>query len=132
MSKSIRIFLSLIVTLGLFFFLYWIPLAQITSNDTIAATISLLISMFVGLLVLFILGKVKPGPYLYLYFGGFIIGSLSFIIGYLGPGYFNPESVQGPYLGLFITGPIGFLMGIVAGGSYWLYKKNKMTQNTEK
>lgn len=59
--------------------------------------------------------------------GGFLIGSISFILGFAGPMIFMPESNQGPLLGLFFTGPIGFVLGLVSGGIFGIIKKRKIT-----
>jgi thiamine transporter ThiT len=54
--------------------------------------------------------------------GGFILGSIGFIIGFIGPIVFYPSSNQGPLLGIFITGPLGFILGLIAGAIYWQVK----------
>lgn len=48
--------------------------------------------------------------------GGFLLGPMSFLVGFMGPLAFWPESNQGPLLGIFITGPLGFVLGCVVGG----------------
>jgi len=45
------------------------------------------------------------------------LGLIGFIGGYVGPVILTPEANQGPLLGIFITGPLGFLLGLVIGGS---------------
>lgn len=57
--------------------------------------------------------------------GGFLLGSIGFIIGFFGPIIFYPSSNQGPLFGIFISGPIGFIIGLVAGALYWKIKKKK-------
>jgi len=57
--------------------------------------------------------------------GGFILGSIGFIGGFIGPIIFTPSSNLGPLLGLFITGPLGFILGMVAGAIYWKVKLKK-------
>jgi thiamine transporter ThiT len=57
--------------------------------------------------------------------GGFILGSIGFIAGFIGPIIFYPSSNQGPLLGIFITGPLGFILGLIAGAIYWEIKLKK-------
>jgi len=51
--------------------------------------------------------------------GGLIIGSISFILGFIGPLILTPSNNLGPLMGILITGPIGFMVGLIAGGIYW-------------
>jgi hypothetical protein len=44
-----------------------------------------------------------------------IVGAVSFLIGFVGPILFSPDSPQGPMLGILITGPLGFLVGAFVG-----------------
>jgi hypothetical protein len=53
------------------------------------------------------------------------VGAIGFIGGFIGPMIFYPESNQGPLLGIFFTGPIGFIIGLIGGGLYWLIKRKK-------
>ena len=46
---------------------------------------------------------------------GAMIGAGCFVLGFVGPMIFMPDSNQGPLLGIFITGPAGFVAGIVVG-----------------
>lgn len=57
--------------------------------------------------------------------GGFLLGSIGFIVGFFGPIIFYPSSNQGPLFGIFISGPIGFLIGLVSGALYWITKTKK-------
>ena len=47
--------------------------------------------------------------------GAVILGGIGFIVGFIGPMVFTPESNQGPMLGIFITGPLGAVLGAVIG-----------------
>jgi hypothetical protein len=40
---------------------------------------------------------------------------MSFLMGFLGPLVFAPQSNQGPLLGIFVTGPLGFIAGALLG-----------------
>jgi hypothetical protein len=44
-----------------------------------------------------------------------VVGAVSFLVGFVGPILFQPDSPQGPLLGLFFTGPLGALAGAVVG-----------------
>jgi hypothetical protein len=43
------------------------------------------------------------------------IGAVSFLAGFAGPIIFDPDSPQGPLLGIFCTGPLGALAGAILG-----------------
>ena len=60
-----------------------------------------------------------------MFIGGVIVGSIGFVLGFIGPILFKPTANQGPLLGLFITGPLGFVIGAVIGGIYWKVKLRK-------
>lgn len=45
----------------------------------------------------------------------FVLGAISFSIGFLGPMILAPGANQGPLLGIFITGPLGTLIGLAIG-----------------
>jgi hypothetical protein len=47
--------------------------------------------------------------------GGLIVGSIGFLIGFIGPLVFKPEANEGPLLGILITGPLGMVAGFVGG-----------------
>lgn len=43
------------------------------------------------------------------------VGSIAFLLGFVGPMILRPSANQGPLLGIFYTGPLGLLMGLVWG-----------------
>ena len=45
----------------------------------------------------------------------FVVGGVSFAVGFFGPLIWAPDANQGPLLGIFITGPLGTLAGFVIG-----------------
>lgn len=47
--------------------------------------------------------------------GAFLLGTIGFAGGFVGPLLFAPEANQGPLLGIFITGPLGFVIGSIVG-----------------
>jgi hypothetical protein len=44
-----------------------------------------------------------------------VVGVISFLAGFVGPIILDPNSPQGPLLGIFFTGPLGAIVGAVAG-----------------
>ncbi|HET9887520.1 MAG TPA: hypothetical protein VFR10_08405 [bacterium] len=46
---------------------------------------------------------------------GFVVGCVSFSVGFFGPIIWAPDANQGPLLGIFITGPLGFVAGCLLG-----------------
>lgn len=47
--------------------------------------------------------------------GALIVGGISFAVGFFGPILLQPDSPQGPMLGIFFTGPVGFIVGLIGG-----------------
>lgn len=43
------------------------------------------------------------------------VGSVGFLIGFVGPMIVAPHANQGPLLGIIYTGPIGFVVGLAWG-----------------
>ena len=52
-----------------------------------------------------------------------LTGAVGFVLGFVGPLVFTPESNQGPLLGLFITGPLGVVLGAIGGVVYWMWRR---------
>ncbi|MEK6736698.1 MAG: multidrug ABC transporter permease [Pseudomonadota bacterium] len=50
--------------------------------------------------------------------GALMLGSLCFIIGFLGPMAFVNDTSQGPLVGVFIAGPLGVILGAIGGYVY--------------
>jgi hypothetical protein len=69
------------------------------------------------------LGSVTPGLLTCVGIGSVTAGAIGFTAGFFGPMILAPDANQGPLLGIFITGPLGFLLGGVGGGLYWLLRK---------
>ena len=63
--------------------------------------------------------------------GGFIVGGISFLAGFLGPIILAPQANQGPLVGIFITGPVGFVLGIISGYIYAIFKYRGKPHNQE-
>jgi hypothetical protein len=128
MKTTFRIILTFLSVVASFYFIYWGPFSLIPAFDNIPAipaVISLLIAISIGFFIWKKTGIISNGLPEYVIMGGVIIGSIGFILGFLGPMIFSPTSNQGPLLGIFITGPIGFLIGLVVGGMYWQVRKKE-------
>ena len=44
-----------------------------------------------------------------------VLGSIGFVLGFVGPILVQPHSPQGPLLGILITGPLGIVLGSLLG-----------------
>jgi hypothetical protein len=55
-----------------------------------------------------------------------LTGAGAFAAGFFGPILLTPTANQGPLLGLFITGPLGFILGALGGGIYWLARDRRV------
>jgi hypothetical protein len=47
--------------------------------------------------------------------GGFLLGVIGFVVGFVGPIIAWPEANQGPLIGILFTGPLGFILGCIVG-----------------
>jgi len=127
MRLLIRIVAMFIVIPASFYFIVWVPFAFLPPiNGFIRLFISLICALAIGWFVWKKLGTMTLELGLYIFLGGVILGSISFILGFFGPIIFAPEANQGPLLGIFITGPLGFLIGLIGGGVFWFIKKSKL------
>ena len=57
--------------------------------------------------------------------GGFAVGGIGFLAGFIGPLVVAPDAAQGPLLGILITGPLGFVAGTVCGVIFGVLKRRK-------
>jgi hypothetical protein len=57
--------------------------------------------------------------------GGMVVGTIGFLLGFVGPMILTPDANQGPLLGIFITGPLGFVLGAVGGAILWRKRRAK-------
>lgn len=57
--------------------------------------------------------------------GALITGSVGLAAGLLGPLLLAPETNHGVALGLFLTGPLGFVLGGLGGGVFWLLRRQE-------
>ena len=126
LSYLVRVILVLFVVPATYYFVYWMPLSLTHFGDNhwvIAKIVSALCALAAGSYVWVRLEISADGPVSSMLVGAFVIGSISFLAGFIGPIIFSPESNQGPLLGLFITGPLGFVAGLVVGLLWWRYRR---------
>lgn len=125
MNTAIRIILVFFSFVGSWFMIYWIPLSFIPgvhNNPIVPNAISLILATGIGFFVWKKTDVVSGSLGKYILLGGIVVGSISFLLGFIGPIILSPSSNQGPLLGIFFTGPVGFLIGLVGGGIYWRMK----------
>ena len=113
-----RMFLSVLVGIATFYFVFWVPFSLIAFPGSwlIAIPASIGCGIATGKYVWRATESSNAGGLAYSTLGGaFIVGGVAFAAGFFGPMIFTPESNQGPLLGLLITGPLGFVLGGVSG-----------------
>jgi hypothetical protein len=94
-------------------------------DSSIPEYVSLLLAIIVAYFTWKKSGNLTNGLVSHILMGGLIIGGISFCTGFFGPIIFDPGANQGPLLGIFITGPVGFVVGLIAGGIFWVIKREK-------
>lgn len=122
---AFRLFTVLIVFLATYCFIFWLPLALIPLGEKmwLRNMVTLIVACGAGW---FTWNKSAPTPdklMTCVFFGAGMVGAIGFVLGFFGPIVFAPGANQGPLLGIFITGPLGFLLGGIGGGIYWLLRK---------
>ena len=131
MKTAMRIILTFFAFVASYFFVYWLPLSLIPGVHEIALLpnlISLVIAIFVSALVWKKTTNTSNSLASHIIMGGIIIGSIGFILGFFGPIIINPDSNQGPLLGILITGPLSFLLGLISGAIFWKVKRYRKSQ----
>ncbi len=116
-----RMFLSVLVGIATFYFVFWVPFSLIAFPGSwlIAIPASIACGIATGNRVWRATERANAGGLLFSTLGGaLIVGGVAFAAGFFGPMIFTPEANQGPLLGLLITGPLGFVVGGV-GGFVW-------------
>jgi hypothetical protein len=111
-----------IAVVATYFFVYWLPLSLIPGVHDVPflpSIISLILAVLIGVFIWRKTANLSGSLASSILMGGVIVGSISFIAGFVGPIIFTPGSNQGPLLGIFFTGPIGFIVGLIAGALYW-------------
>ncbi len=85
--------------------------------------LSLLVAIAIARVIGGITNTVHVGIATYAVIGAFLLGGIGFIAGFFGLIIFRPDANQGPLLGIFFTGPIVFVLGLIAGAVYGIFKK---------
>jgi len=122
-----RMFLSVLVGIATYYFVFWVPFSLIASPGSwlIAVPVSIVCGIATGRHVWRATESSNAGGLLYSALGGaLVVGGVSFAAGFFGPMIFTPEANQGPLLGLLITGPLGFVIGGV-GGLVWGLRRRR-------
>jgi len=129
MKQPLRVILTGITLLAVFIFfnifvLNVLPIPK--SIQFLGPFISFAIAIFVAKFIWNRTDQLQKDTFFaYCLTGGFGVGGIGLLGGFIGPMIFMPESNLGPLLGIFFTGPIGFLVGFLGGWIYWSVKKKK-------
>jgi len=120
MNLVVRLFLTAVVFMATYFFMYWVPFSLIPVGQAwgVAALVSLAIAVAVAAYVWGLLGRtglLGGSVMASVVKGAAIVGGIGFVGGFFGPMVFAPGANQGPLLGLLITGPLGVLVGAIGG-----------------
>lgn len=66
-----------------------------------------------------------PGVRVHALAGAAVLGGIAFALGFFGPMVLQPDSPQGPMLGILVTGPAGFVLGLVGGMIVGLIRRRR-------
>jgi hypothetical protein len=121
-----RILMSVISGVAALYFVFWVGGALLLSSDAapglwflVCAALGLAVGRYVWLRT----ASLEAGLAGSVMLGALTTGGVGFAAGFFGPMILTPDANQGPLLGLFITGPLGFVLGAVGGGVYWLARR---------
>jgi hypothetical protein len=129
MLTTARLFLSFVVGVATFYFVFWVPFSLLSSlpgHWLLALVGSLAAAVWAARYIWRRTDDAAEGGVLALALGGaLIVGGTGFVLGFFGPMLFAPGANQGPLLGLFITGPLGFVAGGIGGLVYGLARRTR-------
>lgn len=132
MRTWLRVLLTFFAAVAAYFFVFWVGGAVVFFSlpsgisGTIAFVVSLVVAILAGRCVWVQTGATaRQGLFRSVVLGAVLAGTAGFLIGFIGPLLFAPGANQGPLLGLFVTGPLGFVLGGVGGGVYWLVHRGR-------
>jgi len=131
MKIALRVIITFFVFISTYLFVFWLPFSLFRSKlgMPVESLSPEIVSWVLAIIVAYFTwkrtGNLTNGLVSHILIGGLVIGGISFCAGFFGPMIFDPGANQGPLLGLFITGPVGFVVGLIAGGIYWKFKKAK-------
>lgn len=77
-----------------------------------------------GLLGFFLMGR--PTVARWTIITALAVGGVCFLAGFAGPILLDPNSPQGPLLGIFFTGPLGLVLGAIIGLCIGLVKERRL------
>lgn len=135
MKKFVQLLLAFLSLIAGYVFVYHVLFSLFTIPDgyrPVKGILSFLLAASIAVFTWKKLENLREGQAHAIFSGGFIVGSVSFLVGFLGPMILNPTSGQGPLLGIFITGPLGFIIGLVGGGIYWKIRTGKDSSTSGK
>ena len=122
---AVRLLLTLITGLSVFYFTYWVGGAFMFDRGWsawIPYFASLILSLAAVRYMWIRTTGMPAGLVSSVVLGAIVAGSIGFAAGFFGPMILTPRANQGPMLGLFITGPLGFALGVIGGAIYWFVR----------
>lgn len=125
MKSLLRVVLVFVVSVGTYYFTYWMLLILFTFilpdglSGWIAMGAALACGGAAGWYLWTSSESLSQGLVRLVAKGALYTGGIGFVLGFFGPMIIAPDANQGPMLGIFITGPLGFLLGAVGGAVYW-------------
>ena len=134
MKRVIRTVLTFISGVAAFYFVFWVGGALVFALLHLPPGItmlgSFLLAAVAGVVVVRYVWRhtasLRSGLATSVVLGAVAIGGIGFCAGFFGPILFAPDANQGPLLGIFITGPLGFVLGAIGGGVYWLARGHRV------
>ena len=133
MNSVGRGILAFVIAVPAFYFTYWISGALLMmvgfESSWVIGSGALTLAIIAGVLsgrFIWRRSRLAGGLMTAIVTGSVVTGAVAFSIGFFGPMLFMPESNQGPLLGLLISGPLGFLLGGIGGGVYWVVRRPRV------
>ena len=111
MKTPVRMILTFFVVVASFYLIiygpfFFIPGAHINKlfhdNKLLHVSASLIIALSIGVFLWKKTGSISKSLAKYILIGGFIVGAVGFIVGFIGPIILDPSANQGPLLGILI------------------------------
>lgn len=122
MKSLVRLFVTGIVFLATYYFVFWLPFSLLLPTggfEWLSTLGSLICAILVAGFTWRRTASLSQGLVSSVVLGAVILGGAGFTAGFFGPMILDPGANQGPMLGIFITGPLGGIVGAVAGAIYW-------------
>jgi hypothetical protein len=125
MPLLLRLLITTVSAISALYFVFWVGGAILLGLHLpiwLSPVFALAAAVAAGRYVWRHTATVQPGLISSVLLGGLATGGIGFAGGFFGPIFLTPEANQGPLLGIFITGPLGFIVGAIGGGVYWVKK----------